>query len=98
MIITVRLVTAKNDKNDFCDSVDFSKWRPSAMLNLFGAYLYHPWGVFRRHYHHAKFGCTRYSSYNNTEVLILAAFVWKMPILIMPQKLGFRGFGPLNKQ
>jgi len=36
--------------------VDFSRWRPSAILDLFGAYLDHSQWVLEGIYHSAKFG------------------------------------------
>jgi len=75
---------------------DFSRWRPSAILDSFGAYLDHPQWVILGHYHSAKFGYDRCSSFYNMNISIFdAAFGWKMPIHAI--KIGVFGqFGPQN--
>ena len=47
---------------------DFSRWRPSAILDLFGAYLDHRQWVFGGLYHSAKFGYDRCSSFYNMNI------------------------------
>jgi len=47
---------------------DFSRWRPSAILDLFGAYLDHQQWVFGCLYHSAKFGYDRFSSSYNMNI------------------------------
>jgi len=42
---------------------DFSRWRPSAILDLFGAYFDHPQWVLGGLYHSAKFSYDRCSSF-----------------------------------
>jgi len=59
---------------------DFSRWRPSAILDLFGAYLDHQQWVFWGLYHSAKFGYDRCSSFYNMNISIFGPFGWKMPI------------------
>ena len=59
---------------------DFTRWRPSAILDLFGAYLDHPQWVLVDRYHSAKFGYDRCSSCYNMNISIFDAFGWKMPI------------------
>jgi len=59
---------------------DFSRWRPSAILNLFGAYLDHPRRTVGGLYHYAKFACDRCSNFDNMKVWIFGAFGLKMPI------------------
>jgi len=57
------------------------RWRPSAILDLFGG-TFGPFTerVLRGLYHSAKFGYDRYSSFDNMNVLIFCAFGCKTPI------------------
>jgi len=55
----------------------FSKWRPSAILDMLCACLDHPRRVFGGIYHCAKFGCSRCNAF---EVLIFNVFGLRMPI------------------
>jgi len=74
---------------------DFSRWRPSAILYLFWAYLDHPQWVLEGFYHSAKFGYDRCSSFYNMNISIFGTFGWKMPI--HAPKIGVLGqFVPLN--
>jgi len=74
---------------------DFSRWRPSGILDLFGAYLDHPQWVLGGLYHSAKFGYDRCSSFFNMDVSIFGTFGWKIPI--HTPKIGVWGqFYPLN--
>ena len=75
-------------------SFDFSRWRPSAILDSFRAYLdntlwvglLRPMGL----YHCANFGYDRCSSFYNMNIsIILTRLVGKC--LFTPQKLGFGG-------
>ena len=60
---------------------NFSRWRPSAILDLFGAYLDHPQRVLGGLYHSAKFGYDRCSSsFYNMNISIFGTFGWKIPI------------------
>jgi len=59
---------------------EFSRWRPSAILDSFGAYLDHPQWVRVGLYHSAKFGYDRCSSFYNMKISIFGTFGWKMPI------------------
>ena len=58
----------------------FSKWRPSAILDLLGAYWDHPrrplCGLYRR----AKFGWNRCSCFDNIKLSIFCPFGLKTPI------------------
>jgi len=47
---------------------DYSRWRPSAILDLFGANLDHPQRVIGGLYHYAKFDCNQCSSFKNMKV------------------------------
>ena len=48
---------------------NFSRWQPSAILDLFGAYFDHPLRALGGLYHYAKFGtCDQCSSFNNMKV------------------------------
>jgi len=58
----------------------FSKWRPSAMLDLFYACLDHPRRVFAGVYHWTEYCWNRLSSFHNMQVLICNEFGLKMPI------------------
>jgi len=64
---------------------DFSRWRPSAILDLFGAYLDNPQSVLVGLYHSAKFGYDRCSSFYNMNISIFLAG----KSLFTPPKLGF---------
>ena len=69
---------------------DFSRWRPSAILDLFTAYLDYPQCVLGGLYHSAKFGHDQSSSFfNNMNISIFGAFGWKM--LIHAPKIGGLG-------
>jgi len=59
---------------------DFSRWRPSAILDLFGAYMDHPRRVLNSPYHCVKIGYDRCSSFDNIDASIFGAFGWKTPI------------------
>jgi len=59
---------------------NFSRWRPSAILDLWYACLDHPRSVFGGLCHCAKFGLNRCSSFDNMQVLIFWALSLKMPI------------------
>jgi len=54
---------------------DFSRWRPSAILDLFWAYLDHSQRVLVGRYHSAKFGYDQYSSFHNMNVSKYGAFL-----------------------
>jgi len=74
---------------------DFSRWRLSAILDLFGAYLDDQQRVFGGLYHSANFGYDRCSSFYNVNISIFGPFGWKMPI--HAPKIGVFGqFDPLN--
>jgi len=74
---------------------DFSRWRPSAIMDSFEAYLDYPQWVLVGLYHSAKFGYDRCSSFYNMNISIFGTFCWKMPI--QAPKIGVFGqFDPLN--
>jgi len=58
----------------------FSKWRPSAILDLSGAHWDHPQRLLADLYRCAKFGWNRCSTFDNMKVLIFCAFGLKTPI------------------
>ena len=60
--------------------LDFSKWRPSAMLDLLSTCLDNPQRVFGSIYHSVKFGWNRCSSFINMQVVIFNEFGFKIPI------------------
>jgi len=69
------------DRSNFCgDMADFSRWRPSAILDLFYVYLDHPRRAFVGVCHCAKFGWNRCSSFDNVPFLMFCEFGLKMPI------------------
>jgi len=73
----------------------FWRWRPSAILDLFRAYLDYEQWVFGGLYHSAKFGYDRCSRFYNMSISIFGPFGWKMPI--HAAKIGVLGqFDPLN--
>ena len=80
----------QNRSNGFWDIAifRFSRWRLSAILNLFGAYLDHPRRVLGGLYLCVKFGCDRCSSFDNMNVSVFRAFGLKTPI--HAQNWGFR--------
>ena len=56
---------------------DFSRWRSSAILDSFVAYLDDPQWVLVGHYHSAKFGCDRCGSFYNMNISVFDTFgVW----------------------
>jgi len=68
----------------------FSKWRPSAILDLSGAYWDDPRSLLGGLYRLAKFGRNRCSTFDNMKVLIFCAFGLKTPIHA-PKIRGFWG-------
>ena len=58
----------------------FSRWRPSAILDLFYACWDHPRRVFGGLCHCAKFGCNRRCNFNSMHILIFCTLSFKMPI------------------
>jgi len=85
-----------------CQSVEllrrygrFSRWRPSAVLDLFYVYLDHPRRAFVGLCHCAKFGWNRCSSFDNMPVLMFCDFGLKMPIHA-PIWVVFGEFDPLD--
>jgi len=72
---------------------DFSRWRPSAILDLFYACWDHTRRVFGGLYDCAKFGCNRCSNFDSMQILIFCTLSLKMPI--HAPKIGvFGGFYP----
>jgi len=68
---------------------DFSRWRPSTILDLFAAYLDNPRRVL------GGFGYDLCSSFDTINVSIFGTFGWKTPI--HAPKIGILGqFDPLN--
>jgi len=55
----------------YCDLKRFSKWQPSTIFDLFGAYLDYPQRTLDGFCHFAKFGCDQCSSFDYMEVSIL---------------------------
>jgi len=53
---------------------DFSRWRPSAILDLFYVYLDHPRKAFVGLCHSAKFSWNRSSGFDNMPVLMFCEF------------------------
>jgi len=87
--VEIRETTAEISRSN-----NFSKWRPSAILDLLVAYLEHPRRALVGPYRCTKFGCNRSSSFSNMKVLIFCTFGLKTPI--HAPKLVFRGYDPLN--
>ena len=54
---------------------DFSKWRPSAIFDLFSAYLDHPWSVFDGLHWCAKFSWNPYSIFVGTRCITMPHFI-----------------------
>jgi len=59
---------------------DFSRWRPSAILDLFAAHLDNQYRVLGGLYHSAKFDYVRCGSFHYMNVSIFVTFGWKIPI------------------
>jgi len=76
------------------DLTVFSKWRPSAILDLSGAYWDHPRRLLGGLYRCAKFGWNRCSIFDNMKLLIIRAFGLKT--LIHAPKICFFGGGDLT--
>ena len=60
--------------------LDFSRWRPSAILDLYCVCGDHPRRAFCGLYHCAKFGWNRCSSFENMDVFRFREFGLKTPI------------------
>jgi len=73
----------------------FSRWRPSAILDLWNVYLDNPRRVLGSPYHSANFGRNRLSSFGNMQVFLLYHFGLKMPIHA-PKMRVLGKFDPLN--
>ena len=72
---------------------DFSRWRPSAILDLFYACWDHARRVLGGLCDCAKFGGNRCRNFDSMQILIFCTLSLKMPIY--PPKLGFLGdFAP----
>jgi len=82
----------------YCNFFNFSRWQPSAILDLF------VWGIFGPStkvlgglYHCATFGCYRCCSFENMKVGIFRTCGWKT--LIRAPKIGvLEEFDPLSGQ
>jgi len=78
----------------------YSKWLPSAILDLLNVYLDYSRKVFGDLYRYAKFGWNRCSSFDNMEVVISCTFGLKTPIQYSCPKnrffLGGGGYDPVN--
>jgi len=59
---------------------DFSRWRPSSILDWFYACWDHPRRVLGGLCYCAKFGCNRRSNFDTIQILIFCALSLKMPI------------------
>ena len=83
--------------NHCCDwrFFDFSKWRPSTILDLLNACLDHPQRACGSCCHCAKFGWNRSSRFDKMQLLIFHEFRLKIPVL--DTKIVFGGFYPLNE-
>jgi len=66
-------------------------------LGFFLVHLDDPQRVLNGHYHCAKFGCDRCSSFDNMKVSIFGELNWKTPISHLENTYRFLGtFDPLN--
>jgi len=74
---------------------DFSRWRPSAILDLFYASWDHSRRVFGGLCDCAKFGGNRCSNFDSMQILIFCTLSLKMPIHT-PKIGGFGAFCPQN--
>ena len=76
--------------------VDFTRWRPSAILDLFEAYLDHQQWVFGGLYHSAKFGYDRWSSFYNNEHFNIWP-LWLENAYSRPENWGFGAIWSHNR-
>jgi len=58
----------------------FSRWQPSAILDVFATFLNHPQSIFGDLYSWANFGCNSCNSFDNMKLWIFCVFGLKMPI------------------
>jgi len=75
----------------------FSKWQPSAILDMLYAFLDHPRRTFGGLCHSAEFGWNRCSSFDNMQVLIFCALDLEVPIYA-PKKMFFGEYTPIWKK
>ena len=68
---------------------NFSRWRPTVILDFFYACWDHPQRVFGGLCDCAKFGCNRRSNFDSVQILIFCTISLKMPI--HAPKIGFFG-------
>jgi len=73
---------------------DLSRWRPSAILDLFYACWDHPRRVLGGLCDCAKFSCNRCSNFDSMQILIFCTISLKMPI--HASKIGVLGILPQN--
>jgi len=71
-------------------SLDFSRWQPSVISDMFGTHLDHPRRVHGGLYHYAKYGCNRCSSFENWNSEFFAHSVWKR-LFALPKLVLFGG-------
>ena len=87
--VTLRLSKSVKCLLRYCNFSIFSRWRPSAILDLWNAYLGHPRGELGGLYHCAKFRWHRPSRFGNMQIFLFYYFGLKMPIHV--PKMGFWG-------
>jgi len=95
LIIVLNVVKIRHLVVETLQFFEFSKWRPSAILDLFEAYLDHPQRVIGGLYHSAKFGYDWCSSFYNMNILTFGTFGRKMPIHA-PKIVVLGHFDPLD--
>ena len=86
-------VKFRQNRSISCEDIKifrFFKMADAAIFDSFGADLYHRQWVLVGHYHSAKFGYDRCSSFYSMNFSIFDAFGWKMPIHA-PKIGGFLG-------
>jgi len=78
--------------------VFFSKRRPSAILDLSGAYWDYPRRLLGGLYRFAKVRLNRCCTFDNMKVLIFCALGLKTPSYSRPKNWGFGGFDSLSRE
>ena len=81
----------------YCRFLDFSRWRPSAILDWFYACWDHPRRVLGGLCDCAKFGGNRCSNFNSMQILIFCTLSLKMHIHA-PKLWVFGAFCPQNRE
>ena len=92
----IRCTDRQNQSNSCWDSnfsFFFSRWQPSATLDLCGAFLDDPQRALGCLYHRTIFGLNRCSSFDSMKVLMFVCLSWKC-LFTYPKKWFLGNFTP----